>query len=621
MNIVRFEIFERKRRLLMKRLQKTFSRDLQNTLSLLGQSDLGNPITSYQQFTHHSNSAKKSPIQIITTVSQSQNSSKPKSKPKTKTKTKQNSPKNSLSKRRTPIKKHKMNSVDQLSLNSILENPISPSDLNIKKMFTLFHLERVYRQKKFEKMFYLWYKKLTRKLLKMRLDQQKSQSMIQSFSIVHINTPEISNQNTQTEFSSDIFNFSDDDDVQDFPNIVNNLSDTQLIHKIKTGSSIYRSEIDDDYNDNSIVTQHKENLGNVNYKKNEDRDTNLIENCFLSWKAERVSNDVVNQSCNLVSNIIEKSMSSEDSHESSENADKYINISISSDHSETNEVSCQLYKQNGDNNSIENLNNFNFTDSSGSNENLYEDEFNSTTHFNMNSFPQVNQSTISKNSTNHLKLNSSIQQQASSTNSIKKNDLISINDNNEYDNSWSRSNNHNLELNSKFDNQMSRKERNRPPPVDLEAKALPPTNFEYRPQEIIKTKPESELKRYLRNIITESFFESVKSAQKRNDVLLPKIIVPPNVQKPWQFTNEYCELIVDVVTEITQTTNLINYTTEDFVDFLSNFFEKSHNQRNKTIFSELESMYQKKYDDFLLNYSIDIADSLLQDQIDYIFGI
>lgn len=567
----------------MKRLQKNFSRDLQNTLSLLGQSDLGSPIISYQKFTHHNNSAKKSPIQIIST-SQAQNSSKPKQKPKTKMKAKQNSPKLS-SKRKVPVKKHQKNSSDQISINSILENPISSSDPYIKKMFTLFNLDRAYRQKKIEKIFYFWYKKLTRKLLKIRLDSQKSQSMIQSSSIIHISTP-TTDQLTQTELlsdsDSDILNFSNEE-AQDYPNIVNELSDTQLIHNVITGSSIFNNNSDDD-DEGTFLEQNKNKQNN-----NKEQEQNLLEDSFISWKSEKISNDIVNQTCDLASTIIKKSVPYEDSHFQNENIDYCIDPSLSN---EINDIQSRFSKFYDD----EHDSTDNYLDSSENNDYSLEGEFNSVKRFNEDLISAKNQ--------------------YMQANLFSQNEDDLINDKLQPKTSIFKSS-------MDIEPQLSRKERNRPPPVDIEAKSIPtPKILEVKaPETKDRARPESELKKYLRNIITEEFFESVRYAQIRNDISLPLFVIPPNIQKPWQFTNEYCELIIDVVNEFAHNTDLNNYTTEEFLDYLSNFFEKSHNQRNKTIFSELDSLYQKKFNDFLLTYSIDVADSLLQYQLDSILGI
>ena len=567
----------------MKRLQKNFSRDLQNTLSLLGQSDLGSPIISYQKFTHHNNSAKKSPIQIIST-SQAQNSSKPKQKPKTKMKAKQNSPKLS-SKRKVPVKKHQKNSSDQISINSILENPISSSDPYIKKMFTLFNLDRAYRQKKIEKIFYFWYKKLTRKLLKIRLDSQKSQSMIQSSSIIHISTP-TTDQLTQTELlsdsDSDILNFSNEE-AQDYPNIVNELSDTQLIHNVITGSSIFNNNSDGD-DEGTFLEQNKNKQNN-----NKEQEQNLLEDSFISWKSEKISNDIVNQTCDLASTIIKKSVPYEDSHIQNENIDYCIDPSLSN---EINDIQSRFSKFYDD----EHDSTDNYLDSSENNDYSLEGEFNSVKRFDEDLISAKNQ--------------------YMQANLFSQNEDDLINDKLQPKTSIFKSS-------MDIEPQLSRKERNRPPPVDIEAKSIPtPKILEVKaPETKDRARPESELKKYLRNIITEEFFESVRYAQIRNDISLPLFVIPPNIQKPWQFTNEYCELIIDVVNEFAHNTDLNNYTTEEFLDYLSNFFEKSHNQRNKTIFSELDSLYQKKFNDFLLTYSIDVADSLLQYQLDSVLGI
>lgn len=577
MNIVRFEIFDRKRWVKnMNRLQKSFSRDLQNTLNLLGQSDIGSPIKSYQQFTHHNNSTKKSPIQIISTTL-AQNSSKPKTKTKTKTKTKQNSSKlSTTTKRKTPTKKHPKKLPDQISLNSILENPISSDEPNIKRMFTLFHLERTYRQKKTEKIynfyFYLWFKKLTRKLLKIRVDQQRSQSMIQSSSIIHISIP-TADQLTQTECTSDsdsdIFNFSNDD-VQDFPRAVDNLSDTQLIHKVITGSSIYNNDIEED-DDDSFLMQRK-----YSQRKNIEQE----QNSFISWKSEQISNDVVDQACDLASTIIEKSISSDDLCKSGETLESIIARSITSKVKNGKNQISNYYNHEYD--PEKGFSNHIFPGSSESNENSYEDDYNYNSTNLFNEFPSNEKD---------YDLNDEFYSKATSL------------------------------QNNSYETHNSRKERNRPPPVDLDAKTVPMIISDTKPPDIVRPRPESELKKYLRNIITEEFFESVKYAQMRKDISLPLFVIPPNVQKPWQFTNEYCELIIDVVNEFAKITDLKNYTAEEFLDYLYNFFDKSHNQRNKTIFAELETLYQKKYDEFLLTYSIDFSDSLLQCQLDSVLGI
>lgn len=178
----------------------------------------------------------------------------------------------------------------------------------------------------------------------------------------------------------------------------------------------------------------------------------------------------------------------------------------------------------------------------------------------------------------------------------------------------------NQKSSTKENSQQSKLMKKRPLPIDINLKPIPQSPLQSQ-RGSPKSKGESDLKRYLRSILSEELFKAAKEVQAQNLDDYPVIKISPNVQKPWQFSDEYCDLIVDVVTELIQTTKLFDFTFEGFLEYLSYFFEKARKEKQKTIFPELEQIHQREFDEFIMSYTIGYADSLLEHQLDYILGV
>ena len=622
----------------MRRLQANFDRALFLADSF-EQNELSGPTRINHQFTHKK-SLKENPIQQI-----------PIHKINTSTRTRHNfMSKQSSTKKKVTRKKSKKSisykNMSENSLNSVLEHPITSKDKNIQGMFHLFCQEKKYKVVVLKRIFNSWYRKMTRKLLLKILKLKQAQDEIMnSLSQYGYNASnnnnhvETSTQFTQTEILSNsesdhLFEMSDDPEAYE----VQDLTNKQLIKLVKrkpvkqSYNGVYRNSFNDAINDSN-------NNSSKNSKNNDST--------FLAWTAESITRETLNQSCDLVANLLENPMSSSNSQADSETTEDYIPIPISSDHSET----------------IDNLNIFN----SRSKDDINSDSYSQENSYNIDQDKSID---------NNLDLldDAEYSEDANTTEDLQFSDSLSDNseikvfkddDKNAMTQRFSPADlglNFNLNLNSvlnlNFDsrpnlnptneineklnnninesqkalqieeakskppqkNEIPLKEKFRPPPINPNAEVIKPvSNVGSAEKSEVSSTKENEQKKFMRQFFSRSLFEAVKSAQL-NHHPLPKISIPPTTQKPWQFTEEYCDLIVDVVTEITESTNIIEYDYEEYLEFLSNFFVRGHYQRSKTVLPELEKFRQKRYDNFLLENAFNVSDVILSAQLHDIIG-
>lgn len=103
---------------------------------------------------------------------------------------------------------------------------------------------------------------------------------------------------------------------------------------------------------------------------------------------------------------------------------------------------------------------------------------------------------------------------------------------------------------------------------------------------------EPELVKYLRQVIPESRFKEMVGVQAKGEDV-PPVTVPPEVRPPFQFRPEYCELIVDVVTELINENELATFTYESFLKFVNESFQSARSKTSMELIEELMHQFRQ----------------------------
>lgn len=103
---------------------------------------------------------------------------------------------------------------------------------------------------------------------------------------------------------------------------------------------------------------------------------------------------------------------------------------------------------------------------------------------------------------------------------------------------------------------------------------------------------EPELVKYLRQVIPESRFKEMVGVQAKGEDV-PPLTVPPEVRPPFQFRPEYCELVVDVVTELINENELATFTYESFLKFVNESFQSARSKTAMELIEELMHQFRQ----------------------------
>ena len=103
---------------------------------------------------------------------------------------------------------------------------------------------------------------------------------------------------------------------------------------------------------------------------------------------------------------------------------------------------------------------------------------------------------------------------------------------------------------------------------------------------------ETELVKYLRQIFPEPKFAEMAKLQEEGREL-PAITVPPDVRPPWQFRPEYCELVIDVLSELLDEHKLSRFTYESFLGFVNAFFRDARCPTTMEMIEELQHEFHQ----------------------------
>jgi hypothetical protein len=131
---------------------------------------------------------------------------------------------------------------------------------------------------------------------------------------------------------------------------------------------------------------------------------------------------------------------------------------------------------------------------------------------------------------------------------------------------------------------------------------------------------ESALKVLIRKILTKQVFERVKGTQMRDEEI-PVLEIPPEARMNWQFTPDYCDLIVDVIAEWMNEEDLSQMEYEECLDEIVEYFENESQPSPEDLFPYLERITQQRMVTFQFGFCFQLADLILNKSIDFILGI
>ena len=80
----------------------------------------------------------------------------------------------------------------------------------------------------------------------------------------------------------------------------------------------------------------------------------------------------------------------------------------------------------------------------------------------------------------------------------------------------------------------------------------------------LPTTAKSDLRTFVDKILLPRSYEEIKEKKSKNQFYM-SIEIPNNVQPPWRFTKDICDIILDVLNEMLDTLDLTNITYEEFM--------------------------------------------------------
>lgn len=135
------------------------------------------------------------------------------------------------------------------------------------------------------------------------------------------------------------------------------------------------------------------------------------------------------------------------------------------------------------------------------------------------------------------------------------------------------------------------------------------------------------LREYIEGILTKTIFTNIQNAQKTGKTVFMIIEVPDGLQRPFQISKDFSDLIVDVINELIEKDNLVDCTYEQYIkklyDMLNDQIEDVpyKEQSPKEVLAFYKSVSETNANENLLDTIFSISDRILTYQIADILSI
>ncbi|KAK8891981.1 hypothetical protein M9Y10_029203 [Tritrichomonas musculus] len=126
---------------------------------------------------------------------------------------------------------------------------------------------------------------------------------------------------------------------------------------------------------------------------------------------------------------------------------------------------------------------------------------------------------------------------------------------------------------------------------------------------------------YIKKILTNDIFDEFKKAQEKGIPLFKMIEIPPNLNRPFQISQDYSDLIVDVINEMIETDELTNVTYDKYIDKLNKlFYTESHENKfkedsPKQVINAYKKLFDQSCQTDCLDFIFTRSDKLLKNQL------
>lgn len=133
-------------------------------------------------------------------------------------------------------------------------------------------------------------------------------------------------------------------------------------------------------------------------------------------------------------------------------------------------------------------------------------------------------------------------------------------------------------------------------------------------------KPDSELREFMRQFFTPEFFAECQQMRSTGGDV-PCVEIPDTVRRPYSYSPDYFDLIVDLLNEMVKTVDITGMFYEHFLDMVEDQLGVAPVEKDSVYIQELYENAKEECDDAEINILLDVADSLLASHTMYILGV
>ena len=133
-------------------------------------------------------------------------------------------------------------------------------------------------------------------------------------------------------------------------------------------------------------------------------------------------------------------------------------------------------------------------------------------------------------------------------------------------------------------------------------------------------KPDSELREFMRQFFTPEFFSECQLMRSTGGDV-PFVEIPDTVRRPYSYSPDYIDLIVDLLNEMVMTVDITGMFYEHFLDIVEEQLGVAPVEKDTVYVQELYANAEEECDNAEINILLDVADSLLASHTMYILGM
>lgn len=133
---------------------------------------------------------------------------------------------------------------------------------------------------------------------------------------------------------------------------------------------------------------------------------------------------------------------------------------------------------------------------------------------------------------------------------------------------------------------------------------------------------------YLKSILSAELFTEFKKAQEKDVPLFKMIEIPESLKRPFQISQDFSDLIIDMINELIESDDLRNVDYESYIEKLSNLFltenheaQKFKEDSHKLVIDAYNNAFKKNCGLDCAEFIFSRSDEILKEQMCYIIGL